>query len=389
MAPKRKKARAAATKTPSKSARISAENKDNHEGEQRIDGQMTKEEEEICRTQMRFHAQKVAPNMKVLVAMEQSVKKATKRELWKSCKFIKHAGFLLKATNFVMKKLELAEMEGKTGKSLIKAEEIWKEVHKDLVRESMNRQRNYVNGEVFKFVYAALCDDRTDIPNIAEIKDLALRNKLDDKTPKAVREDMEKKFVVYVSELLPRIAGATYWGPTNRNYHLPSSYKIQQEVPDGSGLPTSMYAVTESDEAYLVVMYDNFYDKWVKQVEKYKQSVEDRKADPTVKLFSVKDDKTDYKCKYSMPKGGSLIYGGWRGEGIKEFHKLCADITKNREEQKEYLRACEQVCLVTIQKNVGILSNDDEVAKKKKPQNKSEATFADEDAGDEDDFDNW
>ena len=205
----------------------------------------------------------------------------------------------------------------------------------------MNKQQNYVNGEVQKYVYAALCDDRTDIPNIAEIKDLALRNKLDDKTPKAVREDMEKKFVVYVSELLPRIAGATYWGPTNRNYHLPSSYKIQQEVPDGSGLPTSMYAVTESDEAYLVVMYDNFYDKWVQQVAKYKKSVEDRKADPTVELYCVKDDKTDYGCKYSNPKGGSLIYGGWRSKGIKDFHNLCNDIKKNRVEQKKYLRAVE------------------------------------------------
>ena len=164
---------------------------------------------------------------------------------------------------------------------------------------------------------------------------------------------------------------------------------IEQDVPEGSGLPTSTYAVTESDEAYLVVMWDNFYDKWVKQVEKYKESVEDQKKDPSVKLFSVKDDKTDYKCKYSNPKGGSLIYGGWRVTGIDEFHNLCAAIKKNREEQRKYLRAVEQDCLVTIQKKAGIISATAEAAKGKKPQNKSEAAFADEDAGDDYDFATW
>ena len=105
MPPRRQKQKQAAMKTPSKSTQNRAENEANHGGELRIEEQMTKEEEEFCRAQMRFHAQKVAPNMKVSVAMEQSVKKATKRELWKSCKFIKNEAFLHKATNFVMNKL--------------------------------------------------------------------------------------------------------------------------------------------------------------------------------------------------------------------------------------------------------------------------------------------
>jgi hypothetical protein len=387
--PNPKKTKTGSKKNPSKSARNREENDDDYEEERRINGQMTQKEEDNFRAQMRLHAMSVAKNIKVTEAMLQAVKKATKRELWKTCKFIKNEAFLHKATNFVMNKLQLAEMDGKTGKLLIKTEEIWKEVHKDTVREAMNKQRNYVNGEVQKFVFGALCKDRTDIPNIEEIKDLALREKLDDKTDDAVREDMEKKFVVYVSELLPRVAGATYWGPGNRNYHLPSSHMIEQDVPQGSGLPTSTYAVTESDEAYLVVMWENFYDKWTKQVEKYKQSVEDHKEDPNVPLFSVKNDKTDYECEYTNAKAGSLKYGGWRAKGIEEYDKLCAKIKKNRVEEKKYLRAVEKVCLVTIQKNVGILSAADEEVKGKKPQNKSEAAFADVDAGDDYDFATW
>ena len=42
-----------------------------------------------------------------------------------------------------------------------------------------------------------------------------------------------------------------------------------------------------------------------------------------------------------------------------------------------------------IQKNAGIISATDEAAKWKKPQNKLEAAFADEDAGDDYDFATW
>ena len=76
-------------------------------------------------------------------AMSREVAKCTKQQLWKVCKFIKNENKLIKATRFVMRNLELAEMEGLEGQELAEAEEIWIATYKDDVRQALNKQRNY------------------------------------------------------------------------------------------------------------------------------------------------------------------------------------------------------------------------------------------------------
>ena len=352
--------------------------------------EMSAEEEASYRAKMRLQAQSVVKNMVVSDAMASAVKKCTNQELWKICKFFKNDNFLRKGTNFVMQKLELAELQGLDLKERIKKEEIWKELHAPVVRESLNKHRNYVCGEIQKLVYEALCKDQTaDLPNKKEIKQLMTRDKLEEDTEPALKADMEAKFVTYVNVLLPKVAGNKYWGTGTRHYQLPSSSYHDICVPEGSGLDPTVEAVTASDEAFLVIVFENCYDKWEQQAAKYKKSVQDNQVDSRVEIFVPKTDKTDYNLPYTNSKAGNLKYGGWKAEGIKKFDEYTAKIEKNRQTDGKYLKEVEEENLVRIQKKEGLIEAADKDAKKKNKKGKSEAAFADVDAGEEDDFGCW
>jgi len=362
---------------------------DSEENEQ-IGEEMTSAQEAAFRNKMRLQAQTVAKTVTVSEAMANAVKKCTKKDLWKVCKFIKNDDFLRKGANFVMQKLELSDLDGIPVKERIKREEIWKEVHGPIIRETLNKHRNYVSGEIQKVVYEALKSDQDDLlPNKKEVRLLMLRDCLDEETEAEVREDMENKFVTYVNDLLPKVAGNKYWGPSTRHYYLPSSYKHDIVVPEGSELDSTVDAVSASDEAFLALVFDNSYDKWKKQAEKYKKSVLDKQKDASVELFVPKADKTDYNLPYTNAKSGNLKYGGWKVEGIKKFDAYKDKIELNRRDNEEYCRVVEEDNLVRIQKKEGILQDDEKDAKTKKPKGKSNAAFAEEDAGEENDFASW
>jgi len=357
---------------------------------ERNQGEMSKKEAANHRAKMRLHAQSVAKSHTVSDAMIAQVKKVTSKELWKHCKFFKNEDFLRKGTNFVMQKLELAELEGLSQKERIKREEIWKEVHAPYVREALNKHRNYVSGEIQKVVWNALTTDQeATLPNPQEIKLLMTRDQLDESTDDTVREDMERKFVTYVNVLLPKVAGNKWWGPAVRHYYLPSFHKHDVFVPEGSGLECSVDAVSASDEAFLVVVFENSHAKWKAQADKYKKSVLDNQADHEVEIFVPKNDKTDYQLPCTNAKAGNLKFGGWKENGIKAFDRYKDKVEKSREDNPDFNKSVEEDCLVQIQKAEGILEGDDKAPKGKKKKGKSHNVFAEEDAGAEDDFDLW
>ena len=75
-----------------------------------------------------------------------------------------------------------------------------------------------------------------EFPNVEQMKNLVMRNKLDDKTPEAERKLYEKLFDNYWNLLLPKSAGHYSWGPTKRHYCLPSFDTLDDSDPEGSAL---------------------------------------------------------------------------------------------------------------------------------------------------------
>ena len=210
-----------------------------------------------------------------------------------------------------------------------------------------------------------------DFPNVEQIYDLAMRNKLDDATPEAERLLHEKLFDKYWNVLLPKVAGHSAWGPTKRHYCLLSSGKVDDEDPESELL------VTPSDEAFLCVIWENCYSKWW-----YREQC-NRKT-PKVEP----DEKhKDMKTPFTDAKGGQKKYGGWNAEGINRYDQVCAQITKNRIDQKEYIEAVEQNALDRIQAACEVTDKEAN-KKKKKKKGKSAGLFLDK-SDDENDYSAW
>ena len=350
---------------------------------------MTPKQEEAYRNKMKVYARSAVKTMKVSEAMDAAVSKCTSKELSKKTKFLKNDGYIAKACNFVMNKLQPAELQGLTGKELIRAQEVWKELHAPVITKAINKHRCYVNGELQKWAKEAFKQNRKDIPNKKEIRLLMERENLDSDTAPAVRKDMEAKLVTYVNEMLPKVAGNKYFGPGTRHYECPSFFEHPQEVPEGSNLDDYVQAVSEADEAFLVLLWENSYDKWVEQDRKYKVSVEENKKDPNKPIYEAKEDKTDYKLPYTNPKAGNNKYGGYTKNGIILFDKMKAAIMNNRAKNEQFIKDVEVANLIRIQKKEEIIQPTDTDRKTKKRKGKAEAQFADEDAGEEDNFDDW
>jgi hypothetical protein len=121
-------------------------------------------------------------------AMVREVSKCTKSKLWKVCKFIKNHAKLDKATKFVMETLDLTEMEGLKGKELVEAQEVWKAKYSGVVRQALNKQRNYVQQEIRHVLLQNFKQNKEkEFPNIDQMLELIMRNKLDEDTEEAER----------------------------------------------------------------------------------------------------------------------------------------------------------------------------------------------------------
>ena len=304
-------------------------------------------------------------------AMAREVAKCTKQHLWKVCKFIKSDNKLIKATKYVMKQLDLAEMEGLDPKELAEAEEVWIATYKDDVRQALNKQRNYCQQElrsVMEQVFKA--GKEAEYPNLGEIEALALRDHLDEATEEADRKEFQLKFDNMWNVLIPKVAGHHAWGPNKRFYGLLSfSCEAVEE-----GEEVRPY-VSPSDEAFLVTMWKNCYEKWWYKEECRRSNVD---VDPTNKGMET---------PYADPKGGQKRFGGWLKEGFDYYEDVRKRIAQNRVKEKECVEQVEQLALERIRKANNV---DPEADKKKKAtKRKADELEDDDETDDENDFTSW
>ena len=258
------------------------------------------------------------------------VHSTTKKQLFKICKFVKDNNQLMKATRIVMGLLKLKSLEGLQDEALVVAEETWIAANMDTVRLGINDHRNYIQNELHKLmfqeIWKAAPERANEVPTPKEILQLALRNGLGDKDPN--REAMEAKFDFYWDEMMPKVSGHVHWSPTKRHTYL-MSYGKQKDK--------DWNLVSPSDEAFLVLLWENVFKKW-----KYIWTQENKEG------AVVDPEHEDMKPVFTENKKGVSPFGGWNKKGRKRYRELLAMITNSKKQDACDVNAVELACLARL-----------------------------------------
>jgi hypothetical protein len=208
-----------------------------------------------------------------------------------------------------------------------------------------------------------------EFPNVEQMLNLVLRDKLDEDTPEEELSMYQKLFDNYWRFLVTKCAGHSYWGPSKRNHLLMSTGSLDEDNKDAPPL------VTASDEAFIAVLWENCYKKWL-----YKEECKRKNVEPDEKHDSM-------KTPYTNAKSGKKDFGGWNADGIKRYDELCGQIEENRKKQAKYIKGVEEDALERIQKAEKV--TEKEVQRKKKKPMKSSEGFDEDETDDENDYSAW
>jgi hypothetical protein len=261
-------------------------------------------------------------------AEQNLVYNTAKTRLFKIAKFIADEKQLNGATDKVMKMLDLACFEGKRGKALIDAQEEWKANNREIVRNAINDWRNYVQSELHKHLFKTIFPSKreAELPTPAEMYQVALREGLNDDDPD--QERMQECLDIYWDELLSKVAGHSSWGPGKRHHGC-----ISDSRPGDN--PDEVLYVTPSDEAFLVLVWENCYTKWMYMLEQERAGKDvDEKAE-------------EYQTPFTVPKGGVQYFGGWNKAGRKRYRDILEKVKESKEENPD-LKAIEKAALERI-----------------------------------------
>ena len=247
------------------------------------------------------------------------------------------------------------------------AQQEWIDIYQDTVRIAYNDYRNYHQGQVKNLWSSTNKESATfDVPTPEEVEMVAKRQGMAEKDPN--KERMRAVFQWYWDRYLPIISSHKRWSPAKRRYNCISFARPNND-------PEEMLYVTYSDEAYAVLVWENYVPFWT-----WKEEVRLQNRDPTDK------DKQDPRSKpaFTQPDGGVAEYGGWSKAGRKRYRALLAAIKNSKgdpnaksgskgKKQFDYVKALETEALKALQvaKQVNVsgraakrnpaLNKDDEV----------------------------
>ena len=280
-------------------------------------------------------------------------------------------------TRKVMDSIDIAEHQGLEGEDLVKAEANWVDAHTDTVRIAYNVYRNY-HQQRCKELWTSTnnVNHDLDMPTPEEVELVAKRLGMSEKDPDPER--MRAVFAWYWDKLLPIISSHKRWSPAKRHYNCISTARPNND-------PKAMLYVTPSDEAYAVVVWENYAPHWAWKAEikarnqaakAKKRAAKDNNQDPKDNNQDPKDnnqedalmvegptdkDKEDSRSKpaYTTPEGGVAEYGGWSKDGRKRYRALLKEIKatkgdpyskkKAERQQFDYVKALEKEALKGIQ----------------------------------------
>ena len=196
-------------------------------------------------------------------------------------------------------------------------------------------QRNYCLQLLQQYVAEKVSEGKEDeLPTALEMKALATRKtsiKVGKEHPGTSKERMEALFLEYVNVLLPKVCGFKRWGPNQRCTGLVSTHEDEEGEP----------YVHKSDEAFLVVAWENSFEKWLFCAQR-------KAAKEDIVLDKLSDaDKKKMETPYTDSKLGQKKFGGWLRAG-RHRHK---DLMKEIEQAKKgaHVVAVEEQVLKAVQ----------------------------------------
>jgi hypothetical protein len=118
---------------------------------------------------------------------------------------------------------------------------------------------------------------------------------------------LEKEaFQWFIGEFVASVSGAKVWG--RKKYY----YRVSEAVIDKG---SEELVVTVSDEAFAILLYENYIHKWITR---YHTERRGEKGDKKI------------KGKYTSSVMGHCLYGGWSAEGVARFNELCGIVDTDR-----------------------------------------------------------
>lgn len=273
--------------------------------------------------------QEAAITLRINQEVLKNCKEIAKSKLWRQCKFISDASAEVTAAELVLNRLESVKtkMETSEGKaSLIKT-------YKTEIKKALFGQKNYVASELKKVVWKLLEEGKT-LPSTEEILKCAAR--------KISTNDEVTLFMWYWDVLLPKMVGAKEWDTSVRYYTTISSAKDPDEPKDR--------LITVSDEAMLVLMWDNSYDRWITEWT--------WETDPENKDNKNKK-KPKWSGKYSFSNKGQCKWGGWKHEGYLAYNKYFEEARAARKDKN--CKKVEENCLQMLRAKNNITQENHEM----------------------------
>jgi hypothetical protein len=280
----------------------------------------------------------------------------TKEFVWGSIIFCNSEEKLIKISASVFDQWDLKEYRDLTPEELQKAKTNWIANNKDLVRNGINEARNYAQSQLRNYVVDTLAAGGR-VPTPEEVFDCATREPYLHE-----QEDKHWIFDCYHDVLLFRVVGKDFWDTGMRHYNT-----IAKAVLPVSKKP----AIPVIIEAFLVVLFENCYPKWVVLANLKKAGKKgdlDRKSPQAQVPFIVSD-------------AGRTEWGGWNQGGREEVVTMSKKIRSARE--RDHAFEMENDCL----KRLRIVYEVEEKDKKRKKRGKRKLVVPHDDS-DLDEFEN-
>ena len=172
------------------------------------------------------------------------------------------------------------------------------------------------------------------------------------KLRQAETEREMEAFFWFFGEFLVSVCGARQWG----------KQKEHELISKATLMGTGEKLVTKSDEAFALLMYENYIGKWKKQGnikdnedEQHEEDEDEQHEEDEETAQSVAGKKTSnnkaVRGKYTIHNNGTTKYGGWSEKGMARFNELYELVRVDRKcpqaaaMEKEFLeRAIFEAC---------------------------------------------
>jgi hypothetical protein len=263
--------------------------------------------------------------------LKELLESQAKSILWGMVKFIQSPAEEMMAAKMLVKCAEsLPEEEVATKED----RDALANTYKSYIRKAIFQRRNYVAAE-HKKVMVKRFKEKGSMPTVSQILKCLQRDITSD-------QDYDI-FQFYWEELLPKQVGSCVWSKDVRNYTTISE-AIRKDVTH-----KSMPMITSEDEAFTVLVVENSYDRWMKEIQEKDGA---QQQDDT----SIKKKRPNYNGRYTTTDSGQNEWGGWTDEGLAIFNRY-VDINRAARKEKK-AQAIERACLALLKKKYNIVCND-------------------------------